>query len=84
MSVIKNLQAATVATFVDLQSIGGLAVINMGAVGLKSALYPSLPAGMAGAIGVSVMEGAHDLVRYYYMRSSAVMPTNPAGTTSAG
>lgn len=84
MSILTNLQTATIATFVDLTTIGGLAIVNTAAAVGKAAIYPMIAGnGMISTLLISTVEGTHDLARYYYMKTSAGMPVT-SGQTGAG
>lgn len=79
-----NLQTAAVATFVDVGTLVGLTAINTIASGVKAIVYPTLTnTGMLSVVLVSAVEGTHDLIRFYYMKSNAAMPVS-GGTTTAG
>lgn len=83
-SIVTNLQTATIATFVDLQSIAGLGIINYGASVGKSLVSPIVDGGMIGMFLAACVDGTHDLVKWYFLKASAGMPVGTSGTTTAG
>lgn len=74
--VLSGMQIATMATFVDLPNIFGLGIVNIGAAMFKQASIPLVADNsMIGIFLVSCVEGATDLVKWYYLKANANIPT---------
>ena len=74
--VLAGMQVATMATFIDLPNIMALGVINVGSNVFRSATIPLVAdRSMLGMFLVSCVEGTTDLVKWYYLKSNANIPT---------
>lgn len=74
--VLAGMQVATMATFVDLPNILALGVINVGSALFRQAAIPLVAdRSMLGVFLVSCVEGSTDLVKWYYLKANANIPT---------
>lgn len=78
--ILGGLQAASMATFVDLPNLAALGLINMGSGIFRQAMIPMVADNsLLGAFLVGCVNGSTDLVKWYYLKGMASMPTGSAG-----